>query len=62
MSSPFEVWREALDKYLVRWYYATWNDLAGDLDPIYEAWNQGESPAEFAERFARKYDLIRREA
>ena len=59
--SPFGEWRKALDNYLVKWYYANWDELAGDVEPLERAYDEGQSPKEFAEWYARKHDLIRRD-
>jgi hypothetical protein len=43
-----------------RQYAITWDDAAGDLQPLDNALADGLSPEEFVARFAEKYDLTPR--
>jgi hypothetical protein len=49
--------KKAVEDYLMDKYYITINDIT-DEKQIEQAFNDGETPQEFVEWLAEKYDLI----
>ena len=46
-----------VDELLLQEYCVSWNDACGDEATLLEAMDNYETPEEFVERFALKYDL-----
>ncbi len=57
-TDDFEKYRDTVSQYLEKYYCLTWHDACGDEAPIRTAIEVGETPTEFAEWWATKYDLI----
>ncbi len=56
-SMSFEEWAQAVDVLCWRHFACNWDDLAGDLEPLQCSYEDGETPREFIEWLARKFDL-----
>lgn len=59
-TDDFDEYREAVSRYMEKFYCLTWDDACGEEEPIRRAMESKETPAEFAEWWALKYDLDRR--
>lgn len=57
-SMSFDEWAQAVDVLCRRHFACSWDDLAGDLEPLRNSFGMGETPREFIEWLARKFDLI----
>ena len=57
-TDDFDEYRKAVSQYLQKYYCITWHDACGDESPIRGAIQAKETPTEFAEWWATKYDLI----
>ncbi len=57
-TDDFDEYRKAVSQYLKKYYCITWHDACGDEAPIRDAIQAKETPTEFAEWWATKYDLI----
>jgi hypothetical protein len=53
----FEAWAREVDELCVRHLACAWADLAGDLPPLQQAFEEGESPIQFVRWWAEKFDL-----
>lgn len=53
----FKQWREKVDQLFNKRVSCTWADLAGDLGPILQAYNYGDTPEKFVQYIIDKYDL-----
>ncbi len=56
-SMSFDEWAQAVDVLCRRHFACSWDDLAGDLEPLQASYEGGETPRQFIERLARKFDL-----
>ena len=56
-TDDLDKYRDAVSQHLERFYYITWVDACGDEAPIRHAIENKETPTEFAEWWALKYDL-----
>lgn len=52
-------YRTAVSEHLLLNFGLSWADACGEVAPLQQAIQDGETPLEFAERFARKFDLDR---
>lgn len=57
-TDDFDKYREVVSEHLKRFYYITWDDACGDEEPIRRAIECKETPTDFAEWWALKYDLL----
>lgn len=57
-TDDFDKYRDAVSQYLEKYYCITWDDACGDEAPIICAIQRKDTPTEFAEWWATKYDLI----
>jgi hypothetical protein len=53
----FQDWAREVDGLCVRHLACTWADLCGDLPPLQQAFEDGESPITFVRWWAEKFDL-----
>ncbi|MGE0256692.1 MAG: hypothetical protein AB7N54_11050 [Alphaproteobacteria bacterium] len=53
----YETFRAAVSARLLADYCLTWDDAAGDAEPLLAAIDAGLSPAEFVSFYAAKFDL-----
>lgn len=53
----FEEWAKAVDVLCRRYFACSWDDLAGDLEPLQGSYENRETPRQFIEGMARKFDL-----
>lgn len=56
-TDNFEEYREKASLYMKKYYYITWDEAAGDPEPILSAIESRETPTEFIDRIANKYNL-----
>ena len=56
-TDSFEEYRAIASRYMEKYYYTTWDEAAGDPEPILSAIESGETPTGFIDRIAEKYDL-----
>ena len=56
----YREWRLQLDRELLRRWCISIEDAGLADDSLQTEWRAGESPATFADRFGRKYDLTHR--
>lgn len=54
---PYDNWKAEVNDLFVSRYGASWADLCGDEEPLSNAYDGNESPSEFVEWWAAKYDL-----
>ena len=57
-TDDFDKYRETVSQHLMKFYYISWDDACGDEEPIRHAIDSKQTPTEFAEWWALKYDLI----
>lgn len=57
MSEKFESFARSVDEELLKGYGISWKDASGDSDLLVQAFQGGETPEEFVQWFAQKYDL-----
>jgi len=57
-SMTFDEWAQTVDALCIRHFACSWDDLAGDLEPLQSSFKSGETPRQFVEWLARKFDLI----
>ena len=55
---PFDEWATSVDELCRRHFACSWDGLAGDLHPLQNSHASGETPRQFVEWLARKFDLI----
>lgn len=53
----FKQWRKEIDRLLMKRVSSTWNDLAGDLEPLQSAYADGDTPGQFVQHIIDKFDL-----
>ncbi|SOD04092.1 hypothetical protein SAMN05216486_1239 [bacterium JGI 053] len=53
-----EYFRQQVSNEMKRLYGLSWEMASGDREPLERAIAHDETPSEFVERFAEKYDLI----
>jgi len=53
----YEAFRAAVSARLLAEYCLTWDDAAGDPEPLIAAMDAGCSPERFVAHFAEKFDL-----
>lgn len=56
-TDDFDKYREIASKYMKRYYFITWDEAAGDPEPIMEAIEAKMTPTEFVDWQAEKYGL-----
>lgn len=56
----FANWAEEVDKLFLAQYGASWDDLAGDIMPLYDFFVADTTAQHFVDWFANKHDLIKR--
>lgn len=52
-------WIKAVDRIMWRDWYLTSSGAGWDQDQLLRYWSYGDTPEQFVEWFAEKYDLIR---
>lgn len=60
MNAPcttYEDWKQEVDQLFISHYGASWADLCGDDEPLRNAYEGNESPSDFVEWWADKYNL-----
>lgn len=50
-------WCEEVDRLCTRHLYLDWEGLSGDEEPLQVGYMAGETPMEFVEGVARRYEL-----
>jgi hypothetical protein len=58
----FNDWKQRVDELCLRHLACSWHDLCGDMPPLQQAFEDGESPIGFVCWWAEKFDLQWREA
>jgi hypothetical protein len=61
-SMTFDAFAAAVSALLVARYQVTWADACGESEPLRAAFEEGEAPERFVERWAGKYGLEERGA
>lgn len=56
-SKTFDEWRAEMEKICLKKTGCTWDDLAGDLEPLQDAYDTSQTPEEFIDWLIRKFDL-----
>lgn len=56
-SMSFDEWAKAVDVLCRRHFACSWDDLAGDIEPLQASYENRERPRQFIESLARKFDL-----
>ena len=57
-SMSFDEWAKAVDALCLRHFACSWDDLAGDLEPLQRSYESGDTPRQFIGRLARRFDLV----
>lgn len=53
----FDEWKEEVNEEMKKQWGITWHDASGDIEPLRNGYEQGDSPKEFATWWGDKYDL-----
>ena len=56
-TDDFDEYQKIASDYMKIYYYITWNDAAGDPEPLMRAIEDRMTPTEFVDWWAEKYDL-----
>ncbi len=56
-TDDFDEYRIIASDYMKKYYYITWDDAAGDPEPLTRAIEDRMTPTEFVDWWAEKYDL-----
>lgn len=54
---PYDGWECEVNNLFISRYGVSWAGLCGDEEPLRNAYDRNESPGDFVERWAVKYDL-----
>jgi hypothetical protein len=57
-SMSFDEWALGVDALCRRHFVCSWDDLSGELEPLRTSYDYGETPRQFIEWLAEKFDLI----
>mgnify|MGYP003507532215 CR=1 FL=1 len=57
-EGKFDDWCWKVNALCVIHLYCSWADLCGDIKPLEQAYDADETPRQFVEQWAEKYDLI----
>ena len=57
-TDDFDKYRKIASDYMKKYDYITWDDAAGDLEPITRAIEDRMTPTGFVDWWAEKYDLF----
>lgn len=55
----FDTWKAEVDRLFRDRYLTNWSDLCGDDGPLRIAFTEDDTPEQFTEWFAEKYNLVR---
>lgn len=57
-AMSFDEWALTVDALCRRHFVCSWDDLSGELEPLRTSYENGETPRQFIEWLAQKFDLI----